>query len=58
MTETLVGWKDIAKYLEVSEKTAFRYADERGLPIKRDPAGHPIIKIKTIETWRIQAQAS
>lgn len=56
--EILIGWKEIAGYLKVSEKTAIRYEDERGMPVKRDPAGHPIITVKKIEVWRLQSVAT
>ena len=50
----MIGWKEIANYLRVSEKTAQRYQQERGLPVKKDPAGHPVITKKTAEAWRIK----
>jgi hypothetical protein len=51
MTDILIGWKEISTYLRVSEKTAVRYC-ERGLPVARDPAGHPIIEKKAADEWR------
>lgn len=56
MTEILIGWKEIAQYLRVSEKTATRYQD-RGLPIERDPAGHPVIKKKCADNWRFKEES-
>ena len=50
--EILVGWKEISNYLRVSEKTAMRYCQERGLPVIKDPAGHPTIKKEIVEAWR------
>jgi predicted site-specific integrase-resolvase len=52
MTDTLTRWGDIALYLKVSEKTAMRYHKKRGLPVVKDPAGHPIIKKADIDKWR------
>jgi hypothetical protein len=51
MPDVLVGWKEISTYLRVSEKTALRYC-ERGLPVVRDPAGHPVIEKKRADEWR------
>lgn len=56
MTDLLVGWKEISNYLRVSEKTAIRYGKERGLPIEKDPAGHPVIKKKHADEWRLQEE--
>jgi len=55
MTDILIGWKEIAQYLRVSEKTASRYED-RGLPVKRDAAGHPVIKKKCADKWRCREE--
>lgn len=54
MTEILIGWKEISKYLSVSEKTAVRYHKHHGLPVKKDPAGHPVIKKESADKWRLQ----
>lgn len=54
MTDTLTRWGDIALYLKVSEKTAMRYHKKRGLPVDKDPAGHPIITKEAINKWRLQ----
>ena len=54
MKDKLIGWKEISNYLRVSEKTAQRYQRERGLPITRDPAGHPVIKKTLAEEWRVK----
>jgi hypothetical protein len=53
MTDFLIGWKEIAVHLRVSEKTAARY-EKLGLPVDRDPVGHPIIRKETLEAWRIR----
>ncbi|MFA5754597.1 MAG: hypothetical protein WC905_04625 [Patescibacteria group bacterium] len=51
--ELLIGWKEIAVYLEISERTAIRYYKERGLPVKKDCIGHPVIKKIEIDKWRV-----
>jgi len=56
MSDTLTRWGDIALYLNVSEKTAMRYHKKRGLPVVKDPAGHPIIKKENIDKWRLQTK--
>jgi len=53
MTEILIGWKEISQYLRVSEKTALRYHKHKGLPIEKDPAGHPVIKKISADEWRL-----
>lgn len=58
MTEILVGWKEIAVYLRVSEKTAIRYLKEKDLPVQRDPAGHPVIDKNLADSWRLQVRSS
>jgi hypothetical protein len=58
MSEILAGWKEISNYLRVSEKTAIRYHKYKGLPIKKDPAGHPIIRKKTADEWRLKIKLS
>jgi len=54
MTDILTGWKEICEYLKVSEKTAKRYRKLRGLPVTKDPAGHPVIEKKSADNWRMQ----
>lgn len=54
METLLIGWKDIASHLRVSEKTAMRYETERKLPVARDPAGHPIIRGEDVDEWRLR----
>jgi hypothetical protein len=40
----LVGWKAIAGYLKVSQRTAIRWADSYGLPVSRVPRGdRPVV---------------
>jgi predicted site-specific integrase-resolvase len=53
LNDLLIGWKEISDYLQVSEKTAMRYERERKLPVKKDPAGHPIIKKEKADEWRL-----
>jgi len=55
MTEILTTWKEIATYLRVSVRTAKRYRKNKGLPVSRDPAGHPTIKKNTVDEWKIKA---
>lgn len=58
MTEMLIGWKEISNYLRVSEKTALRYHKHRGLPVEKDPAGHPVIEKKNADAWRLQSKSA
>ena len=51
--ELLIGLKEIAVYMRISERTAIRYSKERGLQVKRDHAGHPVIKKIEIDKWRV-----
>ena len=48
----LIGWGEIASVLRVSIVTARFYEKKRGLPIIRDPAGHPTIYEAQIDVWR------
>jgi predicted site-specific integrase-resolvase len=52
MTDLLTGWKEIAQHLRVSEKTAMRYSKEKGLPVTKDPAGHPVMKKADADSWK------
>ncbi len=47
-----VRWGEISSYLGVSNKTAVRYAQDKGLTVHRDPAGHPWITKAEIDAWR------
>lgn len=58
MSDILTGWKAICEYLKVSEKTAIRYKKQRGLPVTKDPAGHPVIKKQSADNWRIQERTA
>jgi hypothetical protein len=54
MSDILTGWKEIAAYMRISEKTAKRYRKHRGLPVGKDPAGHPVINKKIAEEWKMK----
>lgn len=56
MDDLLDRWGKIADFLKVSEKTAQRYANLKNdpLPVKYDPAGHPIIKKSVAEKWKLR----
>ena len=56
MTDILIGWKEIAKYLKVTDKTAQRYRKCNGLPVQKDPAGHPVIKKAAADEWRVKTE--
>jgi len=58
MTDILTGWKEICKYLKVSEKTARNYKKLKGLPITKDPAGHPVIKKQVVDSWKMQERTT
>ncbi|MEN6507969.1 MAG: hypothetical protein ABFD63_04125 [Smithella sp.] len=55
MTDILDRWGLIARHLKVSEKTAIRYYNNRGLPITYDPAGHPITTKKALDQWKLNS---
>jgi hypothetical protein len=52
MDEILEGWNEISKYLKVSDRTAIRYWKEKGLPVKKNCAGHPVITKTVAEKWK------
>jgi len=54
MAELLDRWGQIALHLGVSEKTAIRYKESKGLPVKYDPAGHPITTKEQLDRWKLQ----
>ena len=58
MTDLLDRWCLIAEYLGVSEKTAMRYSRDRGFPVEKDPAGHPIITKESINKWRLRERTA
>ena len=45
----LKGWKQISTFLKVSEKTARRWANEHGLPVRRNP--RPIAVRADLTRW-------
>jgi hypothetical protein len=52
--DRLVGWKAIAGYLKVSQRTAIRWADSYGLPVSRVPRGdRPVVYANPadLEAW-------
>lgn len=53
MDEILEGWNEISTYLKVSDKTAVRYWKKKGLPVKKNRAGHPVIKKSVAENWKL-----
>ncbi|MEO8812214.1 MAG: hypothetical protein ABI376_04790 [Caulobacteraceae bacterium] len=51
----LGSWKEVATYLQCSERTAKRWEAERGLPIRRLPGGGKSrihADVAELETWR------
>jgi len=58
MDDILENWGSIAKFLKVSERTAIRYFKHKGLPVKINKAGHPVIKKQTAENWKSNEHAS
>jgi hypothetical protein len=58
MSDILTTWKEIAAYLKVSVKTAKRYRKHKGLPVRKDPAGHPVIKKQVADKWKIEEFAA
>ena len=51
--DILTGWKDIAKHIGVTEQTAMRYYKLKGLPVKKNRAGHPAIMKSAADNWRL-----
>lgn len=58
----IVGWKDIAKHLGVSQRTAVRWTEAYHLPVSRIPRGDRPIVFSTVEEldswWASPAAAS
>lgn len=50
----LTSWKEVADYLGVTDRTAQRWASERGLPVKRLPGGRGriIANREEVAAWR------
>jgi hypothetical protein len=53
MSDILEGWNEISLFLKVSDKTAIRYWKFKGLPVKKNKAGHPVIKKTVAENWKM-----
>jgi hypothetical protein len=53
MDDILSNWGPIADFLNVSERTAVRYFKEKGLPVKINKSGHPVIKKTVAEKWKL-----
>ena len=58
MDDILEGWNEISKYLRVSDKTAQRYWKKKGLPVKKNRAGHPVITKSEAENWKLNETAA
>jgi hypothetical protein len=48
----LTGWKAIASYLGVCERTAMRYTDNYGMPVRRLPSGKTTVLRNELDNWR------
>ena len=48
----LTGWKVIASYLGVCSRTAMRYADDYGMPVRRLPSGKTTVLRVELDNWR------
>lgn len=50
----LAGWKEIAQYIGgVSVRTAHRYRQKHGLPIRYLPSGKPVAIMYELDRWLI-----
>jgi hypothetical protein len=58
MSDILEGWNEISLFLKVSDRTAIRYSKEKGLPVKKNKAGHPVIRKEIAEKWKLNETAS
>lgn len=47
----LVGWKEIAKFLSCSDKTARKFHKERGLPLHKVQSGGVYAIIEDVIGW-------
>jgi len=55
MTEPwLTGWKDISAYIGVCERTAMRYTDDYGMPVRRLPSGKVTMLRTEANQWRLK----
>lgn len=55
MTDLMLGWKEIAAYLRVSDRTARRYKTLYGLPVCYMPSGTPAITPGMVEKWLLKS---
>jgi hypothetical protein len=55
--DELTSWKDIADYLSVNVRTAQRWEQERGLPVRRSGGyrGRVFATIGDLDAWRRSA---
>jgi hypothetical protein len=51
----LIGWKEIARHLGVSEKTARRAWMRRGLPVEKTREGRYFASTAELDAWRERA---
>lgn len=49
----LTGWKQIAKYIDRTTKTAKRYHKKHGMTVRRSPGGKPIALTYELDKWLI-----
>lgn len=51
----LVGWKNIAGYLNVDIRTAQRWGEQLNLPVRRTPSGRVFADPDELDKWRAGA---
>lgn len=56
MEDFVKGWKNIADYLKIDTKTAMKYYKIDILPVKYNPAGHPVITKRVLDKWQMGAK--
>ena len=49
---TLDSWKEIADFLGVSVRTAHRWEESAGMPVRRAPSGHACANTSELDRWR------
>jgi hypothetical protein len=47
----LTGWKAISNHLGVCERTAMRYTDNYGLPVRKFPSGKVTALQEEVKKW-------
>ncbi len=59
-TQELNSWKEIADYLDVTVRTAQRWEEQRGLPVKRSAGarGNISTTVEELEKWKGSGQPS